>query len=57
MGAESNKLDNLYEVDYILARNTNESLYSEITYKNNIDVITVPDKIKIKMARGLLRWK
>ena len=52
---KSNKLDNLYEVDYILARNTNESLYSEITYRNNIDVITVPDKIKIKMARGLFR--
>lgn len=52
---KNNKLDNLYEVDYILARNTNESLYSEITYRNNIDVITVPDKIKIKMARGLLR--
>ena len=44
------KFGELYEVDFIFCKQTNESKYEIISYKGDKEICTIPEEIKTKIS-------
>lgn len=48
------KFGELYEVDFIFCKQTNESKYEIISYKGDKEIGTIPEEIRMKISDDLV---
>ena len=49
----SDKFGELYEVDFIFCKQTNDSTYSTLSYKGNKEIEEIPEEIRAKISESI----
>ena len=53
----SDKFGELYEVDFIFCKQTNDSTYSTLSYKGNKEIEEIPEEIRAKISESIKQRK